>query len=190
MTGPNDNERDYFRVDCRAIVATKDVGGRIPAGRNAESYFGEDQFDLLRELRRLDLESAGLLQQLNDQDRTLGGFLHVINRKVDALARHLTMLSPELRDGAEQTISISEGGIAFVLAVAPEEGTLLALRVMMLPSGTAFAAFGRVVKRVARESGALVNVNFENLQEAERQLIARHVMQVQMAEQRRRSGRT
>jgi hypothetical protein len=35
-----------------------------------------------------------------------------------------------------------------------------------------------------------VSVNFENLPEAERQLIARHVMQVQMAEQRKRAGRT
>lgn len=189
MRGRSTNERDFYRVDGRGIVAMAVVGDRIPPGRSAESFFGEDQFDLLRELRRLDLEGTGVLHQLGEQDRALGSYLHLLNRKIDALARHLSMLSPELRDGAEQTVSISEGGIAFTAAAPPEAGSVVALRVMLLPSGTAFAAFGRIVKLQPQPVGTAVSVNFENLQEAERQLVARHVMQVQMAEQRRRAGR-
>jgi hypothetical protein len=192
MRGHRSNERDYYRVDCRAVVALAVVGDRIPGGRNAESFFGEaEQFNMLRELRRIDQESSSVLHQIGEQDRLLGSYLHVLNRKIDALARHLTMLSPELRDGAEQTVSISEGGIGFVAGAPPAAGSLVAVRVMLLPEGTAFAVFGRILTvQPQAGGGSMLSVNFENLQEAERQLIARHVMQVQMAEQRRRAGRS
>ena len=53
------------------------------------------------------------------------------------------------------------------------------------------AAFGQVVKSESTAAGySEISVAFENLQDAERQLVARHVMQIQMAEQRRRAGRT
>ena len=190
MRGRGTNQRDYYRVDCRAVIGVAVIGDKIPAGRNAESFFGEaGQFDLLRELRRLDQESGSLLHLVNDADRTLGNYLHTVNRKIDLLARHIIMLDPALRSGAEQTVSISEGGIAFNAPSVLEPGSLVAVRVMLLPTGTAFAAFGSVLSAEPRGGEAHLNVNFEHLQEAERQLIARHVMQVQMAEQRRKAGR-
>lgn len=60
---------------------------------------------------------------------------------------------------------------------------------MLLPSWTAVTSHARVVKTEPGEAGVLVTASFDNLQESDRQLIARHVMQVQMAEQRRRAGR-
>jgi len=186
------NQRDFYRVECRALVASRVLGGNLPHGATPASFFGESvQLSLGRELLRIDQEYAQVLHGIADRDRTLGNYLHGINRKIDALARHVLALAPEAQEDVEQTVSISEGGIAFRSGEALAAGTVLALNITLLPSRLAVAVFARVLGTQASPDGSalIVTTLFENLQDAERQLIARHVMQVQMAEQRRRSGR-
>lgn len=186
------NQRDFYRVECRALIAARVLGTSIPHGATAASFFGESmQLSLGRELMRIDQEYAQVLHGIADRDRNLGNYLHGLNRKIDALARHVLALAPQAQEDVEQTVSISEGGIAFRSGDALAAGTALALNITLLPSRLAIAVFARVVGTQASADGSalVVTTHFEHLQDAERQLIARHVMQVQMAEQRRRSGR-
>ena len=140
-------------------------------------------------LLRLDQENAPLLHAIAEKDRTVGGYLSLVNRKIDLVARHLLAQSPEAATGEEQTISLSEGGVAWHTAQHLPEGAVVALRLMLLPAWSAVTAYAVVVKSEHDGAEPLVTASFEQLQEADRQLIARHVMQVQMAEQRRRAGR-
>ena len=186
------NQRDFYRVECRALIGVRVLGDRLPRDASPASFFGENvQVSLSRELMRIDQEYGQILHGIADRDRNLGNYLHAINRKIDALARHVLALAPEAQDDVEQTVSISEGGIAFRADEALAAGTVLALNMTLLPSRLAVAVFARVVGTQASADGhsLVVTTHFEHLQDAERQLIARHVMQVQMAEQRRRSGR-
>lgn len=186
------NQRDFYRVECRALIAMRVLGDRLPRGATAASFFGDSvQLGLARELMRIDQEYGQVLHGIGDRDRNLGNYLHAVNRKIDALARYLLALAPEAGEEVEQTVSISEGGIAFRSSEALAAGTVLALNMTLLPARLAIAVFARVIATQAAPDGspAIVTTHFEQLQDAERQLIARHVMQVQMAEQRRRSGR-
>lgn len=185
------NQRDFYRVDCDAMVSCCTLAGRIPAGRGAESYFGESgHLRLLRDLHRLDQENAQLLHVIAESDRNLGNYLHLLNRKLDLLARHVASLSPELQGGSEQSVSISEGGLGFTASEPPPVDAIIALRITLLPAFVTLAVFGRVVSLQPLENGnSHVSARFEDLQETERTLIARHVMQVQMADQRRKMAR-
>jgi hypothetical protein len=178
-------------VDCRAVLDYLVIGERVPGSRSAEAFFGDgEHFALLRDLRKLDHDNAQLLHAIGETDRNVGGYLHLLNRKIDLLARHLAALSPELKSGSEQTISLSEGGLAFATAEPPADGAVMALRMTLLPAYAVLALYASVIKLQPLADGLTqVSVNFERLQDAERQLIARHVMQVQMAEQRRKAGR-
>ena len=185
------NQRDFYRVDCRVIISHCVAGDRVPAGRAPDSYFPDSEhFSLLRELRRMDHEAGHLLHTLGEHDRNLGAYFAHLNRKFDLLARHLAALTPELSRGSEQTISLSEGGLSFHAPQPPVPGSVLALRMTLMPAYVGIAVYASVVASgmQARE-GRNVSVNFEHLQDADRQLIARHVMQVQMAEQRRSRDR-
>ena len=178
------NQRDFFRVDCRAMISHCAVGDRVPAGRPPDSYFPDgEHFSLLRELRRMDHDASHLLHALGEKDRNLGAYLAHLNRKFDALARHLAALTPEMSRGSEQVVSLSEGGVSFHAAQPPAPGSVLAIRMTLLPAWVGIAVYGAVVAAGAGERN--VAVNFEQLQDADRQIIARHVMQVQLAEQRR-----
>jgi len=191
MGSRSTNQRDFYRVDCRVVVSHCVVGDRVPAGRAPESFFPDSEhFNLLRELRRMDHDAAHLLHTLGEQDRNLGAYLAHVNRKFDLLARHLASLTPELSRGSEQTISLSEGGLSFHVPQPPAPGSVLALRMTLLPAYVGIAVYGAVVGHdLAARDGRNVSVNFEHLQDADRQIIARHVMQVQMAEQRRNRDR-
>lgn len=69
-------------------------------------------------------------------------------------------------------------------------GSVLAIRMTLLPAYVGIAVYASVVKLMAERNGNThVSVNYERLQDADRQIIARHVMQVQMAEQRKKGGR-
>ncbi|MBP8925572.1 MAG: PilZ domain-containing protein [Pseudomonadales bacterium] len=191
MSSHTANQRDFYRVDCPVVISYCLVGDHAPVGKPAESFFPDNEhFNLLRELRRLDQDNSHLLHTLGEQDRGLGAYLGHINRKLDLLARHIASLTPELGRGSEQTISLSEGGLSFSCATPPAMGSVLAIRMTLLPAYVGIAVYASVVKLMAERNGNThVSVNYERLQDADRQIIARHVMQVQMAEQRKKGGR-
>ena len=185
-----DNHRDFYRIQCRAVVSCKLLGATVQRGVPPESHFEENPALVLsRELLRLDQENAPLLHAIGEKDRAVGGYLALVNRKIDLVSRYLLAQSPEAATGEEQTISLSEGGTAWHTDQHLPEGSVVVLRLMLLPSWTAVTAYASIVKTEHSGAEALVTASFDNLQDADRQLIARHVMQVQMAEQRRRAGR-
>lgn len=185
------NQRDFYRVDCRAVLSYLQIGDGIPPGKLPENFFPDNEhFNLMRELRRLDQEHGNVLHALGEQNRTLHSYLGVINRKIDVLARHLASLTPEMSRGEEQTVSLSEGGLAFSCNAALAIGSVLALRLTLLPAWVGVTAFGVVTKTAPLPDGrTAVTVNFERLQDGDRQAIARQVMQVQMAERKKGGGR-
>lgn len=190
MQQGTDNHRDFYRIQCRAVVSCKLLGPSASTRATPDSHFEENPALLLsRELLRLEQENAPLLHAISEKDRAVGGYLSIINRKMDLLARYLLAQSPEASTGEEQTISLSEGGAAWHTSQRLPEGSHVALRLMLLPAWTPVTTYALIVKAEQDGSVPLVTASFENLQESDRQLIARHVMQVQMAEQRRRAGR-
>ncbi len=139
------NQRDFYRVDCHVMISHCAVGDHVPAGRSPDSYFPDSEhFGLLRELRRMDHDASHLLHALGEKDRNLGAYLAHLNRKFDALARHLAALTPEMSRGSEQVVSLSEGGASFHAAQPPAPGSVLAIRMMLLPAWVGIAVYGIV----------------------------------------------
>lgn len=188
MTPPGAADRTFFRVTCPVIIRYCELE-RIPRGRSPEALFGDDQeFGLIRDLRRIDTEASTLLSSINDNDRAVGSYLGMINKKLEIISRYVAALSPQANKGSDQSISLSEGGLAFKPDRPLEPGTLLALHITLLPSYNAVAVYGKVTGVEAHLNDEATGVQFMALPDAERQLIARHVMQVQMAARRRDSG--
>lgn len=181
------NQREFYRVGCPVLLSHRALGAGVPRGVAPDSHFPDaGHFGLLRELRRMDYDHGHLLHAIGERDRELGAYLAHLNRKFDTLARHLVSLDPETVDAGEQEVSLSEGGMGFHLDEPPPPGTVLAIRLTLLPSWIGLTLYGTVVAAAAGERN--VSVRFEHLQDADRQILARHVMQVQMSRQRRSRG--
>lgn len=188
MTTDNDDQRNYFRVSDTATLEYILVSqNEIDGSKKPESYFSSSaEFWLLRELQTIDHDNSHLLKTISERDREIASYLKSINRKIDLLATTLVQQNHKNDENLPQDISLSEGGIAFF---SKEELPLkqhMAMKLNLMPSNIGLMIFGHVVETnyQEQEQKFRTSVSFVSLQEGDRHLLARHIMQLQSAAQR------
>ena len=174
--GDTDDKRDFFRIRDRVALQVKAVEGPdLAAAGDEESPL----FSLLSDLHMLDYESQHLLRQITERDRALAQYLKIINKRIDVVGKALALqLSAGLAD--PQEVTLSEGGMSFDWSEAYAEGTWLMLRMVLMPSPLGLVLPARVMRCEATVDGHWsIGVSFDALSDAQRQLIARHILQKQ-----------
>lgn len=184
MTMQDDDERrEYYRIDDTIAL-------QFSLLANAEDFDAEalrergGLFHLLGDLHVLDFESQHMLRLISERDRTLASYLKTLNKRIDvlgqAVAQHM------LKDLAPaQTVSLSEGGISFSCETPLPVDQYLNLRMVMLPQPLGLQLCARVVHCAVTGDGRWeIGAEFIGLADAQRQLLARHILQKQ-AQQRR-----
>lgn len=143
-------------------------------------------FQLLSELHVSEFESQHLLRQLDDRDRVLNGFLKAMSKRIDLLGQVVANTAlGEL--GTPQPVLLSEGGIQFRSAQAYPTDSRLSIKMVLMPQAAGMMLEARVVSCTAMAQDAFeIDTEFVDLPDAQRQLLARHVLQRQ-AQQRRQA---
>ncbi len=182
-TRDNEERREYYRIEDR--VALEIVP--LPRDQTAEDDTGGPSpplFNLLSELHRLDFEAQHLLRQIGETNRPLVNYLKVQNRRIDLIGQALAQdLLNDL--GETRPVELSEGGLRFGHARAFTKGDRLLLKMLLMPQAMGLALQARVLYCKAREDGHYeIGTEFEALTDAQRQLLARHILKKQ-AQQRR-----
>jgi hypothetical protein len=179
-TTDDSDRREYFRIDDKLILRYRAVPpesvGRMPAERHFDN---SEMFALLRELRQIDQEHNNVLRGLAEQNRELGTYLKSLNRKIELVANALATMDGGQQQQTPQHVSISEASLAFRTSNNLITGNFVALELVLLPSHTGLALYGEVVE--ARDANGLTVVSFVRLRESDRQILARHILQVQIA---------
>ncbi len=183
---PKVDRREYFRVEDQLIlrycIVPPEAVGNMPAERHFDN---SEMFALLRELRQIDQEHNNVLRALTEQNRDLSAYLKSINRKIDIIANALATLSHGHTDQAPRRVSISEAGIAFAADLNLMPGKYLALELVLLPNHTGLALYGEVLE--TRNPDGLTVVSFVRVRESDRQILAKHILQVQIAVKRQQA---
>lgn len=138
----------------------------------------------------LDYESQHLLRQIAERDRALAHYLKIINKRVDLVGKALAMqLAGDLSE--PQEVTLSEGGMAFSSPQPYPIDSWLMLRMVLMPSPLGLILPARVIRCEAEQEGDEaeqktgqwhVGVSFDSLSDAQRQLLARHILQKQAQE--------
>ncbi len=178
-----DDRREYYRIEDSIALEIHP----LKQGETADECSSDSPsrlFGLLSELHLMDFESQHLLRHIHERDRTLASYLKVINKRIDLLGQALAQSL--LRDiGPARQVTLSEGGIAFGSPHPIEPGSHLAIRMVLMPQALGLALSAVVVHNQLREDGQFeIGTEFESLTDAQRQLLARHILQKQ-AQQRR-----
>jgi hypothetical protein len=141
-------------------------------------------FNLLSELHLSDFESQHLLRQLSEKDRTLAAFLRAQNKRLDLLSAVVAQtLLGEV--GQPQPVVISEGGIEFAQATAVAPGTRVKVKMVLMPRAHGLLLRGKVTHCDPRpEGGFEVGTEFTDMTDAQRQLLARYILQRQQQQRR------
>ncbi len=117
---------------------------------------------------------------------------HKIETKMPELARYLEVMEKQIERITEKLIgeehdaimiqkaaNLSAQGISFATDQPPPEGELVELKLKLLPSGMRLVIIARVVlveNNSSREQDkARVSLDFENLHEADREILIKHI---------------
>ncbi|MBS7326353.1 MAG: PilZ domain-containing protein [Thiopseudomonas sp.] len=150
----------------------------------AEALQDAPLFNLLNELYLLELESQPLLRSISEQQRTLLNYLKITNKRIDLLANALAH-SLLKSFGEPQPVSLSEDSISLVSPQRYALGHCLSIRLILLPQAFALQLDGRVVRCLQQDDGSYqLALQFNELADAQRQVLARHIIQKQAQERR------
>ena len=170
--------REYYRIEDRVALQITPLSAEQI---ETQQPLHDDSalFGLLGELGLMDYETQHLLRQIDDQNRNLGAFLRLLNKRVDLIAQALAQqVCNEFGD--VQTVMLSEDGISFSHEHALAGDTQLGLRVLLMPQALGLLLRARVIHCQLQENGQYeIGAQFEALTDAQRQLLARHILQKQ-----------
>ena len=178
-----DDRREYYRIeDTIALDFTLLPGAE--AHSSEPLHDNSPLFNLLSDLHLMDFESQHLLRHINERDRTLANYLKVMNKRIDLLGQ--AVAQSLLRDiGAPRKVSISEGGISFNNTWAVPVGSHLAIKMVLMPQALGLLLRAEVIHCQDHGNGQFeIGACFEALTDAQRQLLARHILQKQALERR------
>lgn len=180
--------RHYFRIDDYIDLEYLEVDPETTRETPAENLFpGAAGLKVYSELKKIDSEATQLLYQIKDRDRQLADYLYLLNRKLELLSQQLISEPRQQRwPGTHREVNISEGGLSFTNDLALNVGQDLALNLTFLPTYVGVAVYARVARcEPSRTQHWEIAAEFQNLSDAQQQLISQQIMRAQMADKRR-----
>lgn len=179
-TEDTEDRREYYRIEDMIALEILPPEHAVTVAGSGSAHL----FDLLGELHQLDFEAQLLLRQIAEGNRTLANYLKVQNKRIDLLSQALTQ--DLLQDiGPARQVVLSEGGISFNHDQPLAEDSVWKLKLVLMPQGLGMLLMARIASCQAVDDGRFaIGTSFEALTDAQRQLLARHILQKQAAERR------
>ncbi|HEF4758118.1 TPA: PilZ domain-containing protein [Pseudomonas putida] len=177
-----EDRREYYRIEDTIALEIRPLSASEAAGQEVLQD-ASPLFNALSELHLSEFESQHLLRQITERDRTLSAFLKSQNKRIDLLSQviALTVLG---QIGEPQPVIISEGGIEFQHPTPIAPNARLSVKLVLMPQALGLLLRARVTHCDRKDDGYDVGTEFEHLTDAQRQLLARHILQKQAQERR------
>lgn len=179
----DEDRREYYRIEDRIALEISPLS----AAEALEADVLQDDsplFNLLSELHLSEFESQHLLRQLSDKDRTVAAFLKAQNKRIDLLSAVVAQtLLGEI--GAPRAVVLSEGGVEVAQSQLIAPGTRVAVKMVLMPQALGLLLRARIIHCDPRPDGEYqVGTEFIEMSDAQRQLLARYILQRQQQQRR------
>ncbi|MFH0024782.1 PilZ domain-containing protein [Pseudomonas fluorescens] len=177
-----EDRREVYRLEDMIALEIRPLSAPEAAGQEVLQD-ASPLFNLLSELHLSEFESQHLLRQISERDRAIAAFLKSQNKRIDLLSQvvALTVLG---HIGEPQPVIISEGGIDFQYPTPIATGAHLSVKLVLMPQALGLLLRARVTHCDPKGDGYDVGTEFEHLTDAQRQLLARYILQKQAQERR------
>jgi hypothetical protein len=177
-----EDRREYYRIEDMIALEIRPLSALEAAGQEVLQD-ASPLFNLLSELHLSEFESQHLLRQISERDRNFAAFLKSQNKRIDLLSQviAITVLG---QIGDPQPVIISEGGIDFQNPSPIAAGSRLSVKLVLMPQALGLLLRARVTHCDRKGEGFDVGTEFEHLTDAQRQLLARYILQKQAQERR------
>ncbi len=177
-TGISADRRDFYRISDRIGL---EIRRNAADDTSPASPFDDSHLESLRaEFRRMDQDVRSQLANLAERDRLLTSLIKSLNGKLDILARIMAFEQNPLQPEDWQTVTLSEGGLAFETTSDNYwVDEVLSMRLTLPPELFQPLATARVLSIEPGNSRFQVHTEFIDIHDHDRQQIARHVLRWQ-----------
>ncbi len=182
------DRRDFYRINDRIGL---EIRRQAADDASSASPFDGSYLGTLRaEFRRLDQEVRSQLATLSERDRLITSLIKGLNGKLDTLARIMAFEQNPLQPEDWQEVTLSEGGLSFTTTADYTLDERLSMRLTLPPELYQPLATARILSIEPEENESFrVHTEFVDIQDHDRQQIARHVLRWQIRQrQNRESG--
>jgi len=184
-TSDEEERREYYRIEDR-IALEISVLSADEANETRPLEDASPLFNLLSELHLSEFESQHLLRQLSEPDRSVAHFLKAQNKRIDLLSQVLAQTLLQ-HIGEPQPVTLSEGGVTFSHSKPMAPGTPLSIKMALMPQALGLLLRANVIHCVDSLNAAglyEIGTEFVSPTDAQRQLLARYILQKQQLERR------
>ena len=146
-------------------------------------------------LRDIDSESRALFAEISRRSPNISEYLYVLNKKIEVISHFLTqdllakfLFKADCRP--EESVNLSAGGLAFVNQTALPIGTTMQCKLILKPKYECLLMKAEVVActeltdPTADLPAFRIAINFNELSEADEEILVRHIFQRQLAQRK------
>ncbi len=179
------DRRRYFRIDDEVSMKYRCLTKNefVQILRESQAGF-PDKIALSSTFASTSNQMKHLIENVRHRDADLSTCLKHINEKLDVLVRLLAANEQGLSDRPSHAVSLSASGIAFRGESEIPVGSILEIKLMLFPSFVSILTYGTVVHCQRDDDGEpdfpyRVSADFSHIQEEDRELMVKHVLQKQ-----------
>jgi hypothetical protein len=139
-------------------------------------------FTILGKLSSLSQQMAAQMHRIESSSPEIASYLRSLDKKVELLARAFLAQEVSGDEQATQRVNISAGGVAVGGKEPLDPGTLVEIKLMLLPDMTGIQTYGEIVacdKSDDPEEPYQLRIDFTYMRESDRELLIRHMLRRQ-----------
>jgi hypothetical protein len=182
-------KRRFYRIEDSVRIGIR-VISREKLERKLKRLDPEpqDSLGVLAGINIIAQEMAPALNRLDSTHPDIALCLRGLDRKVETIARAYLAGDESLAKSPIRTVNLSAGGLALRSGTSLEPGSLLEIRLLLLPEFVGVLTYGSLVNcmPLADADGFELRIDFTYITEADQDAISRHIVQRQSHELRKR----
>ena len=175
--------RSYFRIDDIAILHYRTVTDEeISSGRHDDDQLLIDKLTLKARFDCISRELLPLFRVIEAGSPEIAQYLSSIDRKLNLLSEYYVDMAMGDMDTSPQKVNLGAGGVSFISSSPMMSGSMLELRIVLLPEHYGVFTYAKVVNcvRISEDAGEKnyykISVEYERMSDEVRDIITRHVL--------------
>lgn len=175
--------RSFFRIDDTAILYYRIISEEeYESGQHDDDLLLVDKLTLKARFDSISREMQPLFRVIQAGSPDIAQFLSSLDKKLNLLSEYYVEMAMGDMEMTPQKINLGAGGLAFMSPSPIMSGSIMELRIVLLPEHYGIFSYAKVVSCV-RNTDEMTNINsykisveFENMSDDVRDIITRHVL--------------
>jgi hypothetical protein len=175
-----DDRREFFRIDDSIQVSYRVITSEEIPSSIEEQLRAGDRFTVMTRLQELSQHLSASLHRIEQRDADIADYLKALDEKINLLGQSFLSEERELLDQPSRKVNLSAGGLAMDITEQLEVGSLVEVKMLLLPSYTGLLAYGEVLGVDKSEADHPeypfhTRINFTLIRGADQDALIRHI---------------